>query len=215
MLRRSACSSASVCGEFHIVAPPGFAGQRPSGQQGPILDRTAQPTEQAAPSPIAGTLNHVGPQRVSLDVSSRSRGARPLRAARCGRPIPDTLSNRHVSRQDKVPDTFFPTDVPQHGQKMLVVLDYRALEAALPHMSAREVMTMIPLRVRHEQAPHDPANRRAGRPQQQMVVQQAIAVQLKRLPLLKLGQRGEKGLEVGLLMEHVLPVVATVDHVVD
>ena len=48
-----------------------------------------------------------------------------------------------------------------------------------------------------------------------VVVHQAIAIELERLALFQLGQRLKKRLEVGLLVKHVLPVVATIDDVVD
>jgi hypothetical protein len=60
----------------------------------------------------------------------------------------------------------------------------------LPHMPARLVVAMISLRVRHQQALHDAADGRARRSQQQMkvIAEQAVTVQLERLPLLELGQ---------------------------
>jgi hypothetical protein len=48
-----------------------------------------------------------------------------------------------------------------------------------------------------------------------MIVQQAIAVQLKGPALFEVGQRREKGLEVGRFMEYVLAVIAAIDHMVD
>src|SRR5262245_7474990 len=48
-----------------------------------------------------------------------------------------------------------------------------------------------------------------------MIVQQAVAVKFERLALLKLGQRCQKGLEVSRFVKYILPIVATIDHVVD
>jgi hypothetical protein len=43
-----------------------------------------------------------------------------------------------------------------------------------------------------------------------MIVQQSIAVQLKRLALLEVGQGREKSLEIGRFVEHVLAVVTAI-----
>jgi len=73
-----------------------------------------------------------------------------------------------------------------------------------------------PLGVRHEQALHDAADRCLGRSQQQMkmVAHQAVAIELERLARLQVGNHLEKGAVIGLLVEDVLAVVATIDDVV-
>ena len=100
---------------------------------------------------------------------------------------------------------------------MLVVLDDRTLEPSLPDVSAGTVVSMVALRVRNEQALHDAADRRFARPQHQMkmVAHQAVAVQLKRLACLQVGQRGEERLKIGRLAENQLAVVAQIDDVVN
>ena len=81
-------------------------------------------------------------------------------------------------------------DVSQHRQQVLVVLNHRALESPLPDVPAAAVEAVVALRVRHQQALHDPADRTFPRAEQQMdvVAHQAIAVQVKGLALLEIGQ---------------------------
>jgi hypothetical protein len=107
-------------------------------------------------------------------------------------------------------------DVPKHGQHVLVVLDHRALEPPLPDVSPAAVKAVITLRMRNQQALHDTADRSAHRAQEEMdvVSHKAVAVQLKRLPLLQVSQGLEEGDIIPLLFEHRLAIVATVNHVV-
>jgi hypothetical protein len=49
----------------------------------------------------------------------------------------------------------------------------------------------------------------------EVIVQQAVAVQFKRLLLLQFAERLQERLELGLIVEHVLTVVSTIDDVVD
>ena len=108
-------------------------------------------------------------------------------------------------------------DVTQYREQVLVILDHRALEPPLPHVAAGAVVPVITLSVRDQQTLQDPADRRPGWPDQQMevVVEQAIAVQLEWLTFLEVGHGREKCSEVSLLEEDRLPIVATIDHVVD
>ena len=78
-------------------------------------------------------------------------------------------------------------------------------------------MLVIPLRVRDQQALQDAADRGLAGPDQQMkmIREQAIAVQFKRLPLLQFGQGLQERLEISLLQEHRLAIVAAVDDMVD
>jgi len=48
-----------------------------------------------------------------------------------------------------------------------------------------------------------------------VVIQQAVAVEFKRLPLFQLAKRLQEGIEISLFVEDVLTVVATVNDVVD
>jgi hypothetical protein len=84
-------------------------------------------------------------------------------------------------------------------------------------MTARAMVLVVALRVRHQQALHDAADRRSQRADEQVkvVVQQAIAIQREGLALFELGQGLEKGRKVGVLAEHLLPVVAPIDHMID
>ena len=108
-------------------------------------------------------------------------------------------------------------DISQHGEQVLVVLNDRAFESALPDVAARSVALMIPLSVRHEQTLHDSADRVAERLNEQveMVVQEAVAVKLKGLSLFQVAERLQERLEVGVLMKDVLPVVSAVDDVIN
>jgi len=49
----------------------------------------------------------------------------------------------------------------------------------------------------------------------EVIVEQAVAVELERLPLLQLGECDKEGRKIGPLAKHVLAVVATIDHVVN
>jgi len=71
--------------------------------------------------------------------------------------------------------------------------------------------------VRHEQALQNAADARAGRTYQQvkMIAQQAITVELERLALLQFAERVQKRLKVARFAKHILPIVATIDHVVN
>ena len=84
-------------------------------------------------------------------------------------------------------------------------------------MAARPVVLVVPLGVRNQQALYDAANRRAGGPQQhvKVVVQQTVAVQLKWQSLFEFGQRPQERLEILRLLKNRLPVVATIDNVVN
>ncbi len=55
------------------------------------------------------------------------------------------------------------------------------------------------------------------RPDEQMkvVVQRAVAVEFERLPLFQFAERFQERFGGGLLAEHVLPIVSTVDDVVE
>ena len=46
----------------------------------------------------------------------------------------------------------------RHGQQVFVVLNHRAFESPLPHMPARLMKAVITVRMRDQQALHDPAD---------------------------------------------------------
>ena len=49
----------------------------------------------------------------------------------------------------------------------------------------------------------------------EVIAHEAIAKKLETLPLLDIGQRLEKGLIIARLVEHLLAIVATIDHMID
>ena len=65
----------------------------------------------------------------------------------------------------------------------------------------------------HEQTLNDAADRGFERPKKQMkmIVQQAVAEQIKGFAHFQIGERAEKCLEVARLPEDRLPIVAAVD----
>jgi hypothetical protein len=79
------------------------------------------------------------------------------------------------------------------------------------------IMLMVPLRVRHQQALHNAADRGLKRSNEQVkvIVQQTIAEQIERLALFQINQRFKKGLEVARLSEDRLPIVAAVNDMID
>jgi hypothetical protein len=107
-------------------------------------------------------------------------------------------------------------NVPQDRQQVFVVLDNRTFEAALPDVAARTVMLVVALRVRDQKALHDAADRILKRLNQKvkMVVQQAIAVKFKGLPLFKVGKRLKKRHKVGVFMEDILSIISAIDDVI-
>lgn len=109
-------------------------------------------------------------------------------------------------------------DVAQDRQQVVVTLDDRTFEPSLPDVAAGPMVLVVPLGVRNQQALHDPADRGAGQRAQEeveVIVEQTVAVEPKRHALLEVRERLEKGGEIAGLLEHLLPVIAAIDHMID
>src|SRR5271157_3742614 len=109
-------------------------------------------------------------------------------------------------------------DVPQHHQEVLVVLDHRAPESALPDMSRGTVAPVILPRVSHSQRLENPADRLTGiglQEEMEMVAHQAIAQQPEGVAATSPAQRLEEGVAVAVVGEDVVPVVAPVQRMID
>jgi hypothetical protein len=108
-------------------------------------------------------------------------------------------------------------DVPQHREQVLIVLDHGAVEPTSPQVAAGAVVHLIPLRVQVQQAPREPADVGLRRPHEQMeeCVQQSATVEVEWRSRIEIGQRLKNSPEVFRIVKHILPIVATIDHVVD
>jgi hypothetical protein len=101
---------------------------------------------------------------------------------------------------------------------MVIVLDYWALEPALPDMANAAVRLVEPPRVSHGQRLEDPADALTSprlKQQVKMVCHQTITVKLEWVALACLPQSVQEGGKVSNRSEHGLPVIAPVQSVVD
>ena len=101
---------------------------------------------------------------------------------------------------------------------MNILLDRKAFEAALPHMTVAAVVLMVATHMTGEPPLHEVAEGiRCGGLQHEMkmVGHEAEAKALDRIAGFRVGEQMEKGAIVRVFMEDCRATVATVEHVVD
>src|SRR5262245_3040273 len=100
---------------------------------------------------------------------------------------------------------------------MVVILNDRAFEPALPDMPATAAKLVVALCVRDQQSLDEATDRVLERLDQQVDVvrHQAVAIQLERLPLTQVRCGLEESLKIRAVEEDLLPVVPTIHDVVN
>ena len=215
---------AGVVGRAGVWVRPG-RGRRPGRPTRPDRRRGGPWRATAGPRPGPPRAARPGPCHARPGSSPRaSRRGRPSRGARRER-VAAAAGVGRVARPriivrvgDHRGAKRVGLDVAQDGPQVLVVLHRRALEPALPDVADAAVPLVVSPGVGDEERLHDPPDGHAGlgsEDEVEVVGHQAVAVEAEQEAELRLAERGEEGVVVGVVVEDFLAVVAAAEGVED
>ena len=180
--------------------------------------RAGRAARRVAPAPTPSRTSARRPHRANRDRAVRV----PNRAPAAPGPTPPAnghwtratprLGARHQPGPDRV-----ALDVAQHQQQMVVLLDGKRLEAALPNVAAGAVVLQVAADMGGQQPMHPAAEVAVVmRPQRQVEVigHQAVGEDAQGVTQARLGHHPQERLMVLLFMEDLGTAIAAIQHMI-